>query len=361
MGWELPPRARRIRKHSCRPPCLHGTTSACAENTGALGGIEQEKWNYLRVRGEYRRTAWEAASTAELPPRARRIRFGRCGVNNIHGTTSACAENTPGSVGREARPGNYLRVRGEYTYTGNIYGGQKELPPRARRILAKDTASRPNAGTTSACAENTGKTPCPCRRVRNYLRVRGEYILQKIVLLFCEELPPRARRILLDSGNLLIQPGTTSACAENTGLPPGGRMVIPELPPRARRIPAIDTREVMPVGTTSACAENTRVWPWPGRCPGNYLRVRGEYWAASDNVLPLLELPPRARRIPIYRRRNTPSGGTTSACAENTRCEEYCAQSWWNYLRVRGEYPPPWPPPPTFVELPPRARRIRAF
>ena len=53
------------------------------------------------------------------------------------------------------RGGNYLRVRGEYTYTGNIYGGQKELPPRARRILAKDTASRPNAGTTSACAENT--------------------------------------------------------------------------------------------------------------------------------------------------------------------------------------------------------------
>ena len=162
--------------------------------------------------------------------------------------------------------------------------------------------------------------------------------MQKIVLLFCEELPPRARRILLDSGNLLIQPGTTSACAENTGLPPGGRMVIPELPPRARRIPAIDTREVMPVGTTSACAENTRVWPWPGRCPGNYLRVRGEYWAASDNVLPLLELPPRARRIPPFTGGAIHLRGTTSACAENTRACLDRGCLWGNYLRVRGEY-----------------------
>ena len=93
------------------------------------------------------------------------------------------------------RGGNYLRVRGEYTYTGNIYGGQKELPPRARRILAKDTASRPNAGTTSACAENTGKTPCPCRRVRNYLRVRGEYSSWTPQGCNACELPPRARRI----------------------------------------------------------------------------------------------------------------------------------------------------------------------
>ena len=195
--WELPPRARRILSGSRGIRPRAGTTSACAENTGALGGIEQEKWNYLRVRGEYRRTAWEAASTAELPPRARRIQ----GVIPVHpvviGTTSACAENTMPNHGPTYRGGNYLRVRGEYTYTGNIYGGQKELPPRARRILAKDTASRPNAGTTSACAENTGKTPCPCRRVRNYLRVRGEYHMSHRFNTWTLELPPRARRIQL--------------------------------------------------------------------------------------------------------------------------------------------------------------------
>ena len=111
---ELPPRARRIPLNKAEDKLAKGTTSACAENTKSSSRNGSNVWNYLRVRGEYRRTAWEAASTAELPPRARRIRFGRCGVNNIHGTTSACAENTPGSVGREARPGNYLRVRGEY-------------------------------------------------------------------------------------------------------------------------------------------------------------------------------------------------------------------------------------------------------
>ena len=53
---------------------------------------------------------------------------------HVTGTTSACAENTTALSEGEHRIGNYLRVRGEYTYTGNIYGGQKELPPRARRI-----------------------------------------------------------------------------------------------------------------------------------------------------------------------------------------------------------------------------------
>ena len=30
-----------------------GTTSACAENTIALGCVSGREWNYLRVRGEY--------------------------------------------------------------------------------------------------------------------------------------------------------------------------------------------------------------------------------------------------------------------------------------------------------------------
>ena len=50
-------------------------------------------------------------------------------------------------------------------------------------------------GTTSACAENTVTVYQMILVYRNYLRVRGEY------LAFCEtrtdsrELPPRARRI----------------------------------------------------------------------------------------------------------------------------------------------------------------------
>ena len=50
-----------------------------------------------------------------------------------------------------------------------------ELPPRARRILAMETMRTDNPGTTSACAENTGGIYPPRIRSRNYLRVRGEY------------------------------------------------------------------------------------------------------------------------------------------------------------------------------------------
>ena len=52
-----------------------GTTSACAENTGATPTANHESWNYLRVRGEYRK---------------------------------------PGGLVK-AKKVNYLRVRGEYT------------------------------------------------------------------------------------------------------------------------------------------------------------------------------------------------------------------------------------------------------
>ena len=56
--------------------------------------------------------------------------------------------------------------------------------------------------------------------------------------------------------------------------------------------------------------------------PGNYLRVRGEYFTTRRGSEEAAELPPRARRIPT-----TPAkcGGfhrTTSACAENTFAKE---------------------------------------
>ena len=50
---ELPPRARRILGGEAAPGDTIGTTSACAENTGA-GMMVMVLWrNYLRVRGEY--------------------------------------------------------------------------------------------------------------------------------------------------------------------------------------------------------------------------------------------------------------------------------------------------------------------
>ena len=132
--------------------------------------------------------------------------------------------------------------------------------------------------------------------------------------------------------------GTTSACAENTVFPiiftphpwnylrvrgeykdqPKGLVPYRELPPRARRIPDPLHDLEAQRGTTSACAENTRCPPRSNGLPRNYLRVRGEYRRVICGSAWKMELPPRARRIPGPLQVAGIVGGTTSACAENT-------------------------------------------
>ena len=70
----------------------------------------------------------------------------------------------------------------------------------------------------------------------------------------------------------------------------------------------------------------------------NYLRVRGEYTPKRASPIIGLELPPRARRIPVIDAAHGPLPGTTSACAENTAAEGTKKRKKRNYLRVRGEY-----------------------
>ena len=193
---ELPPRARRILADATVVAAHNGTTSACAENTGA--GILQgyAEGNYLRVRGEYAGPALTAGVLGELPPRARRIRsMGLLrGLNN--GTTSACAENTCVRFRLRHFFGNYLRVRGEYLKKVCELTPKAELPPRARRIPGTPEHSPPKLGTTSACAENTIPQDQAIGDEGNYLRVRGEYHISYPLTPYLG--------------------GTTSACAENT-------------------------------------------------------------------------------------------------------------------------------------------------
>ena len=136
----------------------------------------------------------------------------------MSGTTSACAENTSKSVLVIENSGNYLRVRGEYAVAGPYSGPAKELPPRARRILRRQALAGPDPGTTSACAENTTPHFGGDLWCRNYLRVRGEYGSAKMQSLGATELPPRARRIPSTKRSAPWWLRTTSACAENTYL-----------------------------------------------------------------------------------------------------------------------------------------------
>ena len=111
-------------------------------------------------------------------------------------------------------------------------------------------------------------------------------------------------------------------------------------------------------GTTSACAENTRCHGCVGRRLWNYLRVRGEYFGKYSSSGNNSELPPRARRIPCMSATLYLPSGTTSACAENTHDRVQPCETAWNYLRVRGEYSARKIQDAETAELPPRARRI---
>ena len=216
ISWELPPRARRIPKTTKPPVTRHGTTSACAENTHRHILGRHHLWNYLRVRGEYHPWSMSALTNPELPPRARRILLLSVYQVTHIGTTSACAENTPREYSHQIRHRNYLRVRGEYPQAGRSRGRIGELPPRARRIPCQTPLGQDHKGTTSACAENTPHATFAQDSYRNYLRVRGEYLLLALMLTWGLELPPRARRILNNRRQQFGNQGTTSACAENT-------------------------------------------------------------------------------------------------------------------------------------------------
>ena len=128
------------------------------------------------MRGEYDGITYSPDSGGELPPRARRILVFKDDSQVCVGTTSACAENTSAEKFEETLDRNYLRVRGEYLLVVSSLSALSELPPRARRIQHLTKHETYSIGTTSACAENTlGSVTAPARH-RNYLRVRGEYV-----------------------------------------------------------------------------------------------------------------------------------------------------------------------------------------
>ena len=172
-----------------------GTTSAYAENTAASFACIMAVWNYLRVRGEYMADQDFQTVGKELPPRTRRILVGaiRTGVTN--GTTSAYAENTVDIDAISVLGGNYLRVRGEYSAIIFKQRVSPELPPRTRRIRRGRHLQSLAKGTTSAYAENTPAAGVVYVGVGNYLRVRGEYGLSNNLYSTPLELPPRTRRI----------------------------------------------------------------------------------------------------------------------------------------------------------------------
>ena len=178
-----------------------GATSVYAENTYRIGRSHPMGRNYLRVRGEYTDKSLSGTPVTELPPRTRRIPARQLPARGERGTSSAYAENTISEHLHGTRPWNYLRVRGEYDLGTGEYKNGSELSPRTRRIPGCDGDEACCCGTTSACAENTPSAHRRGASPRNYLRVRGEYDSRTQIGFLPGELPPRARRILPERGH----------------------------------------------------------------------------------------------------------------------------------------------------------------
>ena len=90
--------------------------------------------------------------------------------------------------------GNYLRMRGEESYSARLPVQNEELPPHARRRVKYCSRFLLPAGITSACAEKRCIVWPSALMHRNYLRMRGEEEFFTLVTSALGELPPHARR-----------------------------------------------------------------------------------------------------------------------------------------------------------------------
>ena len=72
-------------------------------------------------------------------------------------------------------------MRGEESLVRLRREAWKELPPHARRRVWDRDDWRPNAGITSACAEKSRLHAIPLRMAWNYLRMRGEESVWRIL------------------------------------------------------------------------------------------------------------------------------------------------------------------------------------
>ena len=166
------------------------------------------------MRGEEWRCSEVLHGGEEIPPRARRRGPSPSASALEPGNTSACAEKSHDWHSGHHRWSKYLRVRGEEPLKMITFELLWEIPPRARRRGNSDSYGCWRCGNTSACAEKSQLLRCKLQRRRKYLRVRGEESRGMRRRSAMMEIPPRARRRVLQRNKCLIFSGNTSACAE---------------------------------------------------------------------------------------------------------------------------------------------------
>ena len=211
-------------------------------------------------------------------------------------------------------------------------------PPRVRSRQLVGLVVEPQAGITSACAEQTKPNPRSTSRCRDHLRVCGADADKLAANSVNAGSPPRVRSRLGHQRTRRDSPGITSACAEqtrcNAGTATGAgdhlrvcgaddevRLLdVPGAgsPPRVRSRPPLPGNGHVRDGITSACAEQT-VARWTPACPNwDHLRVCGADNITPQPLVPPVGSPPRVRSRRFRFRFRFNRLGITSACAEQT-------------------------------------------
>ena len=192
---------------------------------------------------------------------------------------------------------DYPRIRGEYLFVPGPVRTFMGLPPHTRGILPDCLDAIKQAGITPAYAGNTILQIKVLFLYGDYPRIRGEYETTEVATICGLGLPPHTRGIRIQLCADEQWGGITPAYAGNT---------------------------------LKSAEPSNRIWDYP--------RIRGEYLRSSKYTAVSLGLPPHTRGIQVHLRFFLLPSGITPAYAGNTFAVECELHFNRDYPRIRGEY-----------------------
>ena len=153
-----------------------GIIPACAGNTFDSGCGDFETWDHPRMRGEH--PFWDTIPSQLMgsSPHARgtRVECDECGA--VVGIIPACAGNTPHHHHATLDTGDHPRMRGEHLTMPESFIRNRGSSPHARGTPLSSGLISSSTGIIPACAGNTCRKCCACRRSGDHPRMRGEHV-----------------------------------------------------------------------------------------------------------------------------------------------------------------------------------------
>ena len=170
-----------------------GTIPALAGKPRTRIPTDQPDRDYPRARGETTGPAAGIAGRTGLSPRSRGNRRRRSPFRFRIGTIPALAGKPRSALASSRTKGDYPRARGETVAAMSLQPPFPGLSPRSRGNLQPGGCAVGKSGTIPALA---GK-PCSCARTatngRDYPRARGETVVDRAEVVWCQGLSPRSR------------------------------------------------------------------------------------------------------------------------------------------------------------------------